>query len=457
MQNLVVPSAHMESKRIAFNINSKKEAIFKETEKIRYRGSTLDMVFASSLYAAYLSVVGPANFADFVKSLDRISRCRVIPCSNSRYTIISLSERVDLKLALKIIAEKLNTPPVEHHIDGSSSESVQKPDNNTNLELNGPSKTGEIASIKPKSSGFDPYDDLDEDSGTGWQTNTFMNVLTAEEPETSRNTRESTVKSISIGITDAFCDSYVIPVGMFNHLLSSKQGIGINHKTTPCKLARHKHSSLSKLLLCYDNILQLKTFRRPYAFIQNERLKQQALLNESLFIFSSSDPLFVLGIELLVTSLFPIKVLIPLADLIDVAKHVYNKLTELNEGMIIKMRSPNLMISTTGDVQNVTIVPFRSPSYRNWRNIELHKKINEMYEASMRKDEILPQSISNNCISIDIFGMNHVGLKIADLNIPKSVQRQLRVATSDIHIGSPSWVYLNSCVSLASNDNDLEQ
>lgn len=466
----------MEAKRIAFNIDVKHKMLFAKAEKIRHKGAILSMCFATSLFSAYTSVFGHANFVDFIQALDYISAFRVVPCKDARYTVISSGWKLNMQLVDAVIKDQMsgdkpthvlvqssdsweddNTISIIEHKSTRKEEAAESWNGTSAIPSTDPDKYRTAAQkqdVIPADSRDTQnhlpkkrYDDFSSEASDNFKPpSKFRSIL----ENGSRPEQNDLYERTQSNIIAAFEEACVVPLGLFKNMLCNKHGVGIDYKKTLCKIKNHKHSSLSKLLGCYRNILQLKVLRLTYAVLLTSRAKEQATQRESAYILQPNDPMFKLGIEMLLTSLFPIKANIPIEDLIELAKHVYKRLgsvEQLNKAFLVRMRSPNLAVLQYQESCSVTVTPLSSDGYKKWCVESHHEKLLGIERRISGGEKITISGVVSS-LSSKIFGdeSNADILRIADLNIPKFILQPAHGLYDDSQPGTPLWMYIHHSV-----------
>ena len=298
-------------------------------------------------------------------------------------------------------------------------------------------------------------------------------LLTSSEFKVSSKFKASTefktyseVKSM---LLEAFEDALAVVVGSLGLATSAKFGIAFDYRKMPCKIGFHPHGSLSKYILCCNDIFSLVDANPP--FIKRVDIESKAIIQKRKNVHLNGLKNQQLGkyhLEYLIVNIFPVRTTVEVSELSKIFSECYEVSLEsvCNDiiKVIISLGSPNLIVNRTKRV-TVTLVPIYSEDYKMWGDQELLAKVhgmNNIEELANAKDELKGEVIINaklDEITKKLFDRDDYMMSLANLNVPRCIQVQnstdyltdyLKHFESNVDLG---WIYVNQNVKIGVNNS----
>lgn len=252
---------------------------------------------------------------------------------------------------------------------------------------------------------------------------------------------------------DAFSMRPVLPLENFQTAYCFSNGKAIDYKTATCSIKNHTHTSLSKYLRCFPDILKFTQLSKLYLICQSPNVVDAARRRLAAYSRSLDDQLAAYCVEALSVNLFSTRVSIFLADFLELFRTIYGiPFCSVWGGvspqvLLGNLRSPNLSLTIRDGAYTLVLCPTGNKAFIEWGLIELHKKI----EAIERSFYDAPVACSSPMLcgikGVDVLnycGANTADLKkmerlieIADLNIPRRIQE--KVGSCESRNGILKW------------------
>ncbi|ELA40889.1 uncharacterized protein VICG_02069 [Vittaforma corneae ATCC 50505] len=249
-------------------------------------------------------------------------------------------------------------------------------------------------------------------------------------------------------INEAYSKRPIIPIDSFHTAFCEVHGKAINIDTAPCPIPKHRHPTLSKYLRCYEDVVELKLINKMYAINKTEEVKSICQRRFSSYFLKFDDPLFKVSLEALCVNMFSTKVTLSFGDFIELFKTVYSNSfqhvfkSDSPQEYLCNLKSPNIILVKKNDLCTITLCPTHHSSFVEWESPAFHRRIEEIESsiAGCRKTE----KVSRLCAvsSFDFFKNHGFSkecmhkvldiLSIADLNIPRKVQKRSTFSALEI-------------------------
>lgn len=473
-----MPVRPNDNESIMVIIRTRLQHSINKTKKIVFEGKTTSFYRLGDLHGTYVDKYGHVDFNIFYEALDNLKGYLLRPSRNKQESILVLKNNIDKKLIDKILSSK------EQKYEIVSSEESGEVFEEYNTKLNSDNNNNKTSNIDSRNVSFDNnslvsnnslnnnnsvnnttpatksdyYDNMlgSSEDEIEMPSKKFKSPLT-QQPVTniiSNNTEQ--FSSIKQKIIDSFDGAMVIPVSSFNIAMSQKHGSSINYKTAPCKIPKHKHANLSKYLACCRDFIEIKNFRGNYIFLSTNLIREQMKKRKLAFLVSKKDPRFWLYFEALCTAICPIKVTIPVDDFCELFRLVYNIKIDQVCGMaplaaLNKILSLNIRVLNNNGIYSVVVTPLQAISLDNFdkTSADIFKDILKINDGIINGYQITNASVDVVIKSREAFFISDSEnnsfeklLKIADFNIPKSLQH---ICAEEIDLEfSLLWKYLKS-------------
>lgn len=309
------------------------------------------------------------------------------------------------------------------------------------------SKSGSIEQCNIKAS------DFDEDTSESVE---FVNKFKSPF-EVQNRAACSTPADIRNRIDEAYSKRPVIPIDSFHAVFCEVHGKAINIDTAPCPVPKHKHPTLSKYLRCYEDIVELRLVHKMYAINKTEGMKNICQRRLSSYSLKPINPLFKASLEALCVNIFSTKVTLFFGDFIELFKIVYwNSFESIfkcgsPQEYLCNLRSPNIILVKKNNLYTITLCPTHHSSFVEWLDPLFHRKIEEIehdiVESGKAKAIFSPCAVSSlgfferQGLSKECMHKVSDVLSIADLNVPRKVQKRSNFNISGVGFGD-LWKYM---------------
>lgn len=281
--------------------------------------------------------------------------------------------------------------------------------------------------------------------------------------ENSSNKQEL-AKTLKTRIQEAFALCPIIPLDSFSHAYCNAHGIMFDYKTAPCHIPKHPHPSLSKFLRCYSSILEFKEYKKLYVILKTKEMEAISKKRLSSYVVKASSTLFKCSVEALCANLFAFKSTVSFEDFLNLFLFIYKisfpdvmalfyqdqdsirRVTPME--FLSSLKSPNMIIVKKNDCYNFTITPLHSSEYKDWESTAVHRKIKEIESSLLVSEESIKPSVLlvlNPLSRCFIKSTNKNLLKIADLNVPKLLQKSYLYSLEDLEFGD-LWMYYKESI-----------
>lgn len=483
----------MSVQKILFNMQAQQTAIFKATPAIQVAGNTVRMYFVADIHNTYNILCGTVPSSLFTEACKQIPGTFFIAHSDERLAILSQSDkykdehvqaaiqyRLFLLRTLQSASTTKSAPTMPDYTNKSTQTAPAKPNTFSQIaqslfargikenikeppasSVNAPaqppspsnphnSPTQQAGTDKPAPPTAKACIDFSDSDETGTLTaSTKKNAMHSPlEPPAPTLTRAQQVMGTQRLITAAFNGGNVIPINLFTAALCHARGHAINPKTTLCPTHGHYHPTLTRLLECFRDTVRVVTHSQGYAVSTTPEALETLSLREQTFLFCSGDRFYLLGLEMLITSLFPIRVCLSLDDLVKLLKELYPRLAAQTTNLaetIQRARLPNAnaFVDKKG-VPAVAISPPGQRAYRMWRPTEEHRHM-EALEDRIRRIRSPGQAVkaTDGVSCAQIFKAGEFKpqsiARVVDLNIPKLVQIKQNSNEMQRNCLSPVW------------------
>lgn len=398
---------------VVATLSQRREEILEKAPRISHRGLEHPLYYIKDLQRGYESVTGlPVSLDTLILAAqDRRCLLEMHTCeSNRAYSIVySLTSPVS-----KAIVEKLMMRTEESD--------------------SGP-RDGFASTRLPNAKRL--YDESSDSYESGLSTCT--QIVT---PSTLRSR-----------IIASFCSRPVLPVDSFSTAYCIANDVMFDYRTSPCPIPSHAHSSLSKFLRCYSDILEFLELKKLYAILKT---KEALELNRRRFashFVEKADPMFRCSMEVLCVNMFSTRTCLPLTDFLELFGHVYkNPLPPLvapaqPQDFLCSLKSPNVTLMKRNGACTITLTPTHSPEYREWSTALHHKKIRDA-EGLLSQGGSSTLSLPHSVVRGEDVLLHNAGdsnvrslMAIADLNVPKLLQKRTAYIAEGLECGS-TWRYL---------------
>lgn len=450
--------------KIIFNLNSKLRGLIQNTPQIAYHGKKLELYFAGDLHRAYAKMFGNVDFKAFLSSFERMTNYVIFPSSNPIYSVACCKNFMDKKMIQAIIDSK-NVKTINYMLDDSSEDAGaetrnastrEQPEKNTNIFCKSMIYNEDSGSPAPASEPIKRiatiYDELESSDEMLAPSKKFKSPFATTQSKPSENAFDVLKKKI----VEMFEDGYVVPVASVNAAVCQRHGMMFNYKTAECGIPKHKHKNLSRYLQCCRDIVELKTFKQAYVFLNTPTGNELIQRRITAYMVPRSDPSFMVFMEALCTSLFPIRLTVPLSDLVEIFNAVYKsdlvKHAEKRtpQAFFDDLKSPNVLVLNNNGEYSVVVTPLHSTSYKEWCGSLVHEKVFAKESKILRSGE---QKAPEATVRVNVASGNVFPearclesieqlLKIADMNIPKYVQEITNAAVPEEILYGPLWQFL---------------
>ncbi|ORD93426.1 hypothetical protein ECANGB1_2265 [Enterospora canceri] len=433
-------------------IQSKLNQILAGAQPVVYNGTEYPFYFVDELFTTYSAMGERCFLQDFLEALEQCEDLLLLKSKNTRHSIVGEKKKVDKRQALQVLEA------IENRDVGLERKIVKEIKQNVSIQEH---KTNKIER-QTKRLVFD-YSDDDSLSSEFYEVKTGPKSLAERLSAAGSTSHQAKFAELRERMISAFGEHPVLPISSLNMALCKKHGIGFDWKTYPCEIYRHKHGTLKKFLFCCK-FLKVVTFRTTYLILITPEMTQLCQKRILTYAVPPSHPKFRFYAELLLTSIFAIRVTVPYEDFYDIFKAVYFRELEGFLGMKLKKfiamyKSPNIQLLQARDSQSVTVVPFGDESYTNYTNVNVYDEIVKM-ERNIEKVHV--HKNETDVSVLDVLGMkkkpvgesNQGGWKdslsdkmkqlvcIADMNIPKRIQVQSNLKVDKEREYDDLWKYL---------------
>jgi len=278
------------------------------------------------------------------------------------------------------------------------------------------------------------------------------------------SSKQELAKSLKTRIQEAFSLCPIIPLDSFSHAYCNAHGIMFDYKTAPCHIPKHPHPSLSKFLRCYSSILDFKEYKKLYVILKTKEMEAINKKRLSSYVVKASNTLFKCAVEALCANLFAFKSTVSFEDFLNLFLFVYKisfsdamalfyqdqdsirRITPME--FLSSLKSPNMIVVKKNDCYNLTITPLHSSEYKDWESTAVHRKIREIEGSLLLSEESIKPTVLpvpnplSSCFSKSI---NRNLMKIADLNVPKLLQKNYLCSLEDLEFGD-LWLYYKESI-----------
>lgn len=460
----------MQDKEIIQNFE-KKDIIFK-TRKIQFKARIYPSNFLQDILETYNKNFPPIDIQTLFHALQNSSNNGTIKIQNVVYEIYVnndnlersiISKRTGINMPYK---EILNSGPnniFKSPYDADNKEALKSSNDNINSD-NSSTKRYRI--------------DDGEEKQTKFNLNNYKNLIVDDESSdilVKKKDNFETAFNKKVNISDkfgenkssivrAFNNCAVISTDSFISAFCAVNGRMFNYKTDKCGIPHKSHPSLSGYLRCCSSIVEILDYKKQYVVSKDLTIPGRRFDYYSKLV--KGHALFKLSFEALCCNIFPTKCTVFLDDFYELFNYVYKMplIDYINavsnnqiEGRKIidyinNLKIPNFIITQKNNVYSIIVTPLGTPEYREWESALLHKKIREI-ENSFITIVKVETGVSQTTINMFKPSSNYLELlKIADLNLPKCILRELpgrEFADGEVE-HNDFWIYLKENVNFDS-------
>lgn len=392
--------------RVAAIISQRGDEILEKTPKIQCKGLESPLCFVRDIQQTYKAVTGSFVLLDtLVPALqDERSPLEIHTCKLDRTCSIVYSSNSPVSRAA-----------VEGLMDAAASDSI--------------SSTDPCARPPSARRAYDESDSWD----AGLESPTSLT------PSTLRSR-----------IVASFSSRSVMPMDSFSTAYCTANGIMLDYRASPCPTPGHPHTSLSRFLRCYSDVLEFLELRRLYIILRTQECQDLSRRRLASHIVERADPAFKCTMEALCVNLLSTKACLPFGDFLELFEHIYKTTLQTlivpahPQDFLCGLRSPNIVLAKRNGVYTITLTPTHSREYREWGNALDHKKVRELENQLVQgilevsdgeREHILFRGCGDGIRKL---------LAAADLNVPKLLQK--RQPYIDRMEYGEAWKYLRQGV-----------
>lgn len=281
---------------------------------------------------------------------------------------------------------------------------------------------------------MDPYENISDEDFENYQVVESKNRI--EKRFENRKNKSKKVDYKNIIIT-SFANSVICPIMQLTSAICERHGVMFDYKNANCKNGIHRHKTLTVFLGCCGEYIKILNYVNGYAYridtLSHSITKQRFHVH---FTESRKED-FKSHLELLIVNLFPLKVTIPVSDLKEIFKYVYN--SDINlvlrekgiydsfEKVIHQLLSPNLFITVSAKRENITCIPTSHPEYIIQNKSGMRYALDAEENIFSKKKEIKITTKQNDYKKSEILSLSKIFNtdipKLADFNVPRSLQK----------------------------------
>lgn len=429
-----------------FHINENLYLIETTTDKIKLRnGKTYDGWFFKDFYASFKREVPDLsiNTDEFLSSLETNKKYIINVDGQKDNIIISLKQSYDEKIIQRIIEERTpkGVDPYENPEEDSFEIGSVKVYSNKETAKRRKQNTQE--NTYGKSKGLDTrFNSQDR----GPKKNKGKNI-----DRDNYNKRKSYEENRQM-ILDAFRYASVFPVTAFQNMMQKEHKYAFDYKFAEANRVKSSRGKLSAYLDDCDDILERVCIRGSLYYMKTKIYgdflanKRKSFHLKNLNIKKQEGKYHM---EILITNMFPLKTTADIFEIEDLFEKVYGaSFTSITGYSFIQfiqmMKSPNLILKGSLPNAKITVTPSFDDEHTLYGDNQLFKNILKIEENILNDTiEIISDALEKVIISEsinDIIPMRyqeifnsedkvlHKLLKMADNNIPRSVQKIENIA-----------------------------